>query len=438
MSAPKDEFRLLFSSDGGELVGARWWNDSARGDAHFPRRELIKLALAGGSVAATALLFTVLAATGDDDEPIEIAEALTLQRREGWDVGGGSASLNLVETVSADISGSSAWEAELIGLATALEPRPLRFKPYYVSTLFQSLSQQTLREQMRPVHATSADATYARASALSGLFAGADANDLAVILDLPGEDTVAAAAALSEHFWPVFGFGNWPHPRGVVDSHQTLGAAIYYLPRFRETAATLSPDRPPVFVLDSARLTPYVDDPNLFDNRYVGRLPSAENLRALGIQRIFYVRPAGAEQVELDDLNDDLVAFESAGIPVRFVSLGDFTTDERSADTRYYWGGSPLSHVFFWSSYGFRDAMPDRGPVSPRPGPVDVARPSVQYRPTQRQTLFSSRTVGGISGVGKQKPSGFGLVSMRQDRSVGVVGPQRSGSLGRFRGSYSG
>jgi hypothetical protein len=53
--------------------------------------------------------------------------------------------------------------------------------------------------------------------------------------------------------------------------------------------------------------------------------------------------------------------------------------------------------------------------------------------------MFSSRTVGGISGVGKQKPSGFGLVSMRRDRSVGVPGAsRRSGSFGRFTGSYSG
>jgi hypothetical protein len=66
-------------------------------------------------------------------------------------------------------------------------------------------------------------------------------------------------------------------------------------------------------------------------------------------------------------------------------------------------------------------------------------RPSTEYRPAKRDTMFSSRTVGGTPGVGKQKPSGFGLVSVRGGRSVGVAGgSRRSGSFGRFTGSQSG
>jgi hypothetical protein len=445
MSENGAEFLLQWSADADELVGARWWNYSVRAQTQFPRRELMKLVIAGGAIGGTALLFTAIAAfSGDDVDDIEVAEALELQRREGWDVGGGSARLTLVEKTPTDHAGSTSWSNDLPGLASALEPRPLRLRPYYVATLFQSLVQATLREQMTPVHAASDEVTYARAAELAKLLAEGDAKDIAVILDLPGEDTVAAAAAMAEHFWPVFGFGNWPHPRGVVDSHQTLGAALYYLPRFREAAASLGPDRPPVFVLDSARLTPYTDDPKLFDNRYVAKLPSAENLQALGIRRLIYVRQAGAEAVELDDLNDEFVAFKDAGLDVRLVSLGDFQRDERSADNRYYWGGSPGAHFLFFPMYGF--GSPGRLGAMPRPSGVDSLprdtrfepRPSTQYRPTKRDTMFSSRTVGGAPGVGKQKPSGFGLVS-RRGGTVGTPGAsQRSGSFGRSTGSYSG
>jgi hypothetical protein len=446
MSDNGAEFLLRWSADSDELVGARWWNYSVRAEAQFPRRDLVKIALVVGGIAGVAGLITAITVLTDDDvDDIEVAEALELQRREGWNVGGGSARLNLAEKTPTDHAGSTDWNVNLPGLATALEPRPLRLRPYYVATLFQSLVQTTLREQMTPVHAASDDVTYARAAELSKLLAEGDAKDVGVILDLPGEDTVAAAAGMAEHFWPVFGFGNWPHPRGVVDSHQTLGAALYYLPRFREAAASLASDRPPVFVLDSARLTPYTDDPNRFDNRYVAKLPSVENLQALGIRRLIYVRQAGSEAVELDDLNDEFVAFKDAGLDVRMVSLGDFQQDERSADRRYYWGGSPGAHFLFLPMYGFGPSA-RVGSLS-RPSGVDSLprqtrfepRPSTQYRPTKRDTMFSSRTVGGTPGVGKQKPSGFGLVSMRGDRTVGAPGTsRRSGSFGRSTGSYSG
>ncbi|HEX7501488.1 MAG TPA: hypothetical protein VF524_14490, partial [Polyangia bacterium] len=49
------------------------------------------------------------------------------------------------------------------------------------------------------------------------------------------------------------------------------------------------------------------------------------------------------------------------------------------------------------------------------------------FAPSPRPTMFSSRTVGGLSGVGKQKPSGFGRVSYR----AGGGGFGRSGSFGR-------
>jgi hypothetical protein len=91
--------------------------------------------------------------------------------------------------------------------------------------------------------------------------------------------------------------------------------------------------------------------------------------------------------------------------------------------------------VYFWPSYGYRSSAWRSGelPANARFQP----RKSLEYTPARRDTQFSARTVGGMTGVGKQKPSGFGLVSRRGDRTVGVPRSSgRSGSFGRSSGSY--
>jgi hypothetical protein len=63
------------------------------------------------------------------------------------------------------------------------------------------------------------------------------------------------------------------------------------------------------------------------------------------------------------------------------------------------------------------------------------------YRPTFRPTMFASRTLGGAAGFGKQKPSGFGRVSVRMSGGrVSSFGgsSRRSGSFGRSRSSSFG
>jgi hypothetical protein len=450
MSQGPPEFAVQFAADGDELVGARWWNESAKLEPRFPRRKLAKLVLYGGLVAGGAVLINAL--VDDDLDDIEVADALELQRSDGWDVGRGTATLRLAEATNVDVDGGRTWAAEPRLLAVQLEP-PERLRPFYVSTLFQALDQDSLRAQMRPVHSWAGDVAHERARAFAELLREADPRELAVILDLPEEESVAAAAALAEERWPVFGYGNWPHPRGVVDSQHALGAALYYLPAFLRAKAKIPSDRAPMFVLDSTRLAPYGDNPEQFDNRYVAKLPSAENLRALGVRSVMYVR-AGAPAVELDDLNDDFVEYGEAGIDVRFVSLGDFTAGTPSADAgvaerpRHYFGGSPATHLLFWPMYasrGFPSSMPGGpsipvgpvGPVGPRGSTRFEPRPNVQYRPAPRDTLFSARRVGGMAGVGKQKPSGFGLVSRRGGRLVGPPGSfERSGSFGRSSGNY--
>ena len=103
MSGADAEFLLQFSADGGDLVGARWWNETAKIEHHFPRRQLAKLVLYGGLAAGAVLLIDAL---GDDDlDDIEVADALEVQRSSGWDVGRGSASLNLAEATVTDVDG---------------------------------------------------------------------------------------------------------------------------------------------------------------------------------------------------------------------------------------------------------------------------------------------------------------------------------------------
>ncbi len=70
-------------------------------------------------------------------------------------------------------------------------------------------------------------------------------------------------------------FENWPHPHGVVRSHDTLAALLYYAASIQEQKKQLPESAPGLLLLDSQRLTPYTDADDKFDNRYVATLPSA-------------------------------------------------------------------------------------------------------------------------------------------------------------------
>jgi len=253
------------------------------------------------------------------------------------------------------------------------------------------------------------------------------------------------AAGMAPGFDPVFVLDNWPHPLGVVPSHLTLGAILYYRPLFMRLRADRAGHAPPVFVLDCNRLTRYTDENDQFDNRYVARLPTATNFQALGIRRLLYVTPDKSDLRELDDLNADFVAFRDASIDVKAMPLSDLMRPAEQTAQRpshYYYGGHPQTHFVFWSIYGWRASAPRQPAIVQRSPPAlpQVSR-GADYRPASRPTLFSSRTLGGGAGVGKQKPSGFGRVSVRASRSTGsitAVRTGRSGSFGRAGGWGSG
>ena len=59
---------------------------------------------------------------------------------------------------------------------------------------------------------------------------------------------------------PVISFDNFPHPLGVVPSHETLAALIYYAKEVSEKAAKRPQNPATMMVVDANRLAKYVDE----------------------------------------------------------------------------------------------------------------------------------------------------------------------------------
>ena len=442
---PPKPFSRQMYADGGDLVGARWWQESLpSAPVRIGRRKAL-LALAGGSVAAVGLLAWLLS----DSDDVDISmDALDLQRRGGWNVGHAGEALRFPSPSPLDADGTASWRDTLGTLAADLAPAQRALAPFYVPTLLQApadTGNTSLRSVLTPISPAPENRDVLRGEAIRTLFEGTEApRDVAVILDLEGPTAVGVAAGMAPVFEPVFVLDNWPHPLGVVPSHLTLGALLYYRPLFMRLRAARVGAAPPVFVLDRNRLARYTDEDTQFDNRYVARLPTAANLASLGVRRILYVTPDKSNLRELDDLNDDFVAFHKASIDVKVLPLSDLMKPAAEAGqaaatprSAYYYGGHPHTHFYFWPAYGWSVPYRSRPAVVARP-PVQPVSRGADYRPALRPTLFSSRTVGGGPGVGKQKPSGFGRVSVRASKSTGSITSVRTGRSGSFGRAFGG
>ncbi len=440
----KKAFRRLVFITRDDLLAARWWHEemAAAAAATSPnRRAALKFLIGAGGLLGAVLVFRAGCQALSD--PGVTMDAMELQLKEGWAVGAQGQSLFIPDSVAQDSAGGTTWSADLATLGKDLAPGAPQLDPYYVPTLFGVFGNPRgagLAPLIRPMRSAAMEAGEHAAQALAALFAKEEDHEgTALVLDMPGPLSVAAAAGVSRVFAPVFLFDNWPHPMGVVPSHLTLAAALYHRPDFvaaRKERALLPQ---PAFVLDSNRLAPYRDESDRFDNRFLARLPGPDNLAALGIKRVLYVT-ATAQPSELDDLNDDFVALKNKSIDVKMIALSDFAPAPMAllasqqlpaADRTYYYGGHPMGHVFFWSSYHwYSPGYSGRTWSGSLPRQVSTGR---GFAPVSRPTIFSSRTVGGLSGVGKQKPSGFGRVSY----SAGSGNIGRSGSFGRSGGSGS-
>ncbi|MCY1080140.1 hypothetical protein [Archangium lansingense] len=478
------------------LIGAQWWNEglSAMSDPVSRRKALQALAVFGGAVAVGGI---ALAAAGED-EYLEFHDALQMQRERGWNFGATDDSLTFSGQANVPLK-----PQELTALATELTPKQDALKPFSQATLFQSVSASgSLVNALSPINTPEMITAFNQGQALASLFAGQPEAALAtaVLVDLPGPESIAFSAALAERFEPVFTFDNWPHPVGVVPAHLTLAAVAYYQPTFRQLTPKRTLPAPPVFVLDRQRLAPYTDRQQEFDNRYMARMPSAEQLRKLGVKHVLYVVPGGKPPLEeLDDLNEDFVAWRTAGLDVKLVAASDFqpgptetatptvattqplaatdggtpadagtslatagtsdagTTSPVTAGTTksarsWYYGGSRTSHDTFWIAYPWVHTVTRPNMVYGRPSAgilsmKDLARlPSnvsggYAYEPLRRATMFSA-IPRGATGAFRPFPSGFGKVAMRMSsNSRAILGPAFSSRSSWSRSSsysYSG
>ena len=436
---PPRPFSRQMYADREDLVGARWWQESLQRstpDRISRRKALLALALTLGPAAGGGLLAWLLS---QSDEVDITMDALELQRREGWNVGHAGAALRFPNASAVDIDGGAGWRDALGRLALELAPAQATLAPFYAPTLFQSPAapgSASLRAALTPLSPAPENRDVLRGAAIRSLFAGAQTTqDVAVILDVQGPTSVAVAAGMAPGFDPVFVLDNWPHPLGVVPSHLTLGAVLYYRPLFMRLRAERTGRAPPVFVLDRNRLARYQDEETQFDNRYVARLPTATNLQSLGIRRLLYIAPDQSDMRELDDLNADFVAFRDASIDVKVMPLSDLMPPAQQTPQShgYYYGGHAHTHFLFWQTYGWHSSAPGRPALTQRtPSPLPQVSRGAEYRPAPRPTIFSSRTLGGGAGIGKQKPSGFGRVSVRTSRSTGSITAVRTGRSGSF------
>ena len=454
------------------IVGARWWHEGLAQSDPAGRRTALKALLVGGGLLAVSVLVSK-SCTSEPDTTTVSRNSLEMQKEYGWSFGAAAESLTFDGTTLQPYDPALASR-----LATDLAPTQASLRPYFIPTLLQSIGAAPrsvipgdppvipLLAAVHPIATSGMASAYRRGLALASLFK-VGVPGVAVVVDLPGPESIAFAAGASSVFEPVLAIDNWPHPRGVVPAHLTLAAALFYQPRFtrtataRQAASTVSSvvPPPPMFVLDRSRLTPYTDEIKQFDNRHLARLPPTTMLTALGITHILYVVPTDADIPELNDLNSPFVSSLGAGITVKIVAstawspepvapppfdtshptpaagsdaamakLLDTMSDElaKSLVAPYFYGGSAATNDAFWVDYPWV--------TPPRTGPraASVSTRGRDYVPMPRIIPQPGNEPGAVPG--------FGMVRVVVAASTGaILGAviSRSGSWNRSSGGWS-
>ncbi len=149
-------------------------------------------------------------------------------------------------------------------------------------------------------------------------------------LDLPGSQSVAAAAWLSAaaSYQTVCTFDNWPHPQGLMHPERVLAALLRYAPIVAAARGRLQAASPPAWVCDRDRLGTRSGRPNEFDNRYFlddSILPGPELLRAAGIGTLVYVAEHPSQE-ETADLSAYFRLLEQRGFQLLRAGIDDDAT----------------------------------------------------------------------------------------------------------------
>ena len=458
-NTPLDGPEQEVHADGDEA--ASWWEETLvtrREAGQVGASMAMLLGVSGLSVGLEACCGSGGSSSSSTDDVKEL-DSLAAQKKHGWDVGDSGKKVALGNTTEKDSLDSNAWKDYTSPDALMKVARPSeKWRPYEQPTLFQSLKQEGLAKQLKPIRTAGMKAAHDRGLAMASLIHATKSPEATMlVVDMPGPESIALAAGMAELVEPVFFFDNWPHPEGVVPSERTLAAMLYYAEEFKEKAekrAKLDSKTPTALVLDSNRLNAYQDSSSKFDNRYLANIPDAKGLKKLGVTNVLYVTPKTGKK-ELDDLNEPMVELEKdSDTKVSSIALEAFQKDpsapkEDNSTGGYYYGGGHRHHGHFYTWYPMfffysrpRYSSWSSSPTAP-PATSKASKPS--YRPAPRKTLFSGRTTGAKSGVGRTKPTGFGRVSVRQGAGGKVSRSSRSaasrsgrsgrsGSFGRSRG----
>lgn len=412
------------------IIGSHWWNRELGQAAALKTRRSLITGLAASAVGITIIGLVVSEAVSGGGRE-ERRPSLDVQREFGWNFGTASETVALGEVYT----GQYAIDA-VDRLANNLKPRSDNYQKWYVPTLFQSPLayprtivaaeegfRESLRGALRPIYTQAMKTAEAGGKGLAELLSQSTGGRVAIVFDLDGPEAVAAAAGAVDFFDPVFLFENWPHPRGVVAAHLTIAAALYYQPHFVAMSAIRAQDRPnapPAFVLDRQRLATYTDDENQFDNRWLARLPSGQDLIQAEIKRVMYVTSAKDPPIDLRDVGTTMAEWVLKGIDVAAVNIRSFPF-EAYATSKF--GGTVESHAGFFAHYKWKVPPPSPPPIAV-PVPENVA--AVSWRASPQTAEPGDSTLG--------------TIRVRVDKETNqVTGPYalRSGSFNRASGGSS-